>query len=83
MENLELETLKTKLAEIEATLYNALQERALAIGINEDLHNKLEVAKYALLRIEDPTSAMHPGRTISFADFELRAIAREALEVLK
>jgi len=34
----------------------------------------------ALERIGDATSAMKDGRTVSYADWELRLIAREALK---
>ena len=53
-----------------------------------DLENRLWLAaektnryKNALIKIEDITSALFlPGRPSSYADFELRAIAREALK---
>lgn len=51
----------------------------------ECFQEKLKVAIEALENIADVTSAFNPqiGRVSSYADWELRAIAREALKKLK
>lgn len=71
-------------AEVEQYKTCAFQAQEMAKEIAASLseqRERLEKMEWALTRIADVTSALHcGGRKTSFADFELRQIAREALK---